>query len=57
MKTFYERIKRKHGSRKAIIAVGHKMPSIMQVMLTRDEPYHGENKQLTTQKNKRLESQ
>ena len=55
MKEFYERIERKHGSRKAIIATARKVLSIMHVMLTRNEPYHGENKQLTMQKHKRLE--
>jgi len=54
MREFYERIERKHGSRKAIIAVARKMLSIMHVMLTRNEPYHGENRQLTQQKHKRL---
>jgi len=55
MKGFYERMERKHGSRKAITAVARKMLSIMHVMLTRNEPYHGENRQLTMQKHKRLE--
>ena len=55
MKEFYEKIERRHGSRKAIIAVARKMLSIMHVMLTRNEPYHGENRQLTEQKHKRLE--
>ena len=55
MREFYERIERKHGSSKAIIAVAHKMLSIMHVMLTRNEPYRGENRQLTEQKHKRLE--
>jgi transposase len=55
MKTFYERIERKHGSSKAIVAVAHKMVTIMHVMLTRNEPYRGENRRLTEQKHKRLE--
>ena len=55
MRMFYERIERKHGSSKAVIAVARKMLSIMHVMLTRNEPYQGENRQLTTQKHKRLE--
>jgi len=55
MREFYERIERKHGSRKAIIAAARKMLSIMHVMLTRNEPYHGENRRLTMQKHKRLE--
>jgi len=55
MREYYARIERKHGSSKAIIAVAHKMLSIMHVMLTRNEPYHGENRQLTEQKHKRLD--
>jgi transposase len=56
MREFYERIERKHGSSKAIVAVSRKMLTIMHVMLTRNEPYHGENRQLTEQKHKRLNS-
>jgi len=49
-------IERKHGSQKAIIAVARKMLAIMYVMLTRNEPYHGENPQLTERKHKRLDT-
>jgi transposase len=55
MREFYDRIERKHGSSKAIVAVSRKMLSIMHVMLTRNEPYQGENRQLTEQKHKRLD--
>jgi len=55
MRAFYERIEQKHGSSKAIVAVARKMLAIMYVMLTRNEPYHGENRQLTEQKHKRLD--
>jgi transposase len=55
MRTFYERIEQKHGSSKAIVAVARKMLAIMYVMLTRNEPYQGENRQLTEQKHKRLD--
>ena len=55
MREYYARIERKHGSSKAIIAVAHKMLSIMHVILTRNEPYHGLNRQLTEQKHKRLD--
>ena len=55
MKEFYERIEHKHGSSKAVIAVARKMLTIMHVMLTRNEPYQGENRQLTEQKHKQLE--
>ena len=54
MRQFYERIEQKHGYAKAIVAVSRKMLAIMHVMLTRNEPYQGENHQLTEQKHKRL---
>ena len=56
MREFYERIERKHGSQKAIVAVARKMLTIMYVMLIRNEPYHGENPELTEQKHKRLDT-
>jgi transposase len=56
MREFYERIERKHGSQKAIVAVARKMLAIMYVMLIRNEPYHGENPELTEQKHKRLDT-
>jgi hypothetical protein len=55
MRKFYERIERKHGSSKAIVAVAHKMVTIMHVMLTRNEPYGGMNRELTEEKHKRLD--
>lgn len=56
LREFYMRIEQKHGSSKAIVAVARKMLSIMHVMLTRNEPYRGENRELTQQKHKRLEN-
>jgi transposase len=56
MREFYERIERKHGSQKAIVAVARKMLVIMYVMLIRNEPYRGENPELTEQKHKRLDT-
>ena len=56
MREFYERIERKHGSSKAIVAVARKMLAIMYVMLIRNEPYRGENRELTEQKHKRLDT-
>ena len=56
MREFYMRIEQKHGSSKAIVAVARKMLAIIYVMLTRNEPYHGENRELTQQKHKRLEN-
>jgi transposase len=55
MREFYERIERKHGSQKAVVAVARKMLAIMYVMLIRNEPYHGENPELTERKHKRLD--
>jgi len=55
MREFYERIERKHGPSKVIITVSRKMLAIMHVMLARNEPYQGENRQLTAQEHKRLE--
>jgi transposase len=56
MREFYERIERKHGHQKAIVAVARKMLAIMYVMLIRNEPYRGENPELTEQKHKRLDT-
>ena len=56
MREFYERIERKHGSQKAVVAVARKMLAIMYVMLIRNEPYRGENPELTEQKHKRLDT-
>ena len=55
MREFYERIERKHGSQKAVVAVARKMLAIMYVMMIRNEPYHGENHSLTERKHKRLD--
>jgi transposase len=56
MREFYERIERKHGPQKAVVAVARKMLAIMYVMLIRNEPYRGENAELTEQKHKRLDT-
>jgi len=56
MREFYERIERKHGSQKAVVAVARKMLAIMYVMLIRNEPYRGENPELTERKHKRLDT-
>jgi hypothetical protein len=55
MREFYERIERRHGPQKAVVAVARRMLAIMYVMLIRNEPYHGENLELTEQKHKRLD--
>jgi transposase len=56
MREFYERIERKHGHQKAVVAVARKMLAIMYVMLIRNEPYRGGNPELTEQKHKRLDT-
>jgi transposase len=43
MRSFYERIKHRRGSQKAIIAVANKMLKITWFMLTRREPYESRN--------------
>jgi len=48
MREFYERIERKHGSQKAVVAVAREMLAIMYVMLIRNQL--GENSRLTEQK-------
>jgi len=40
---FYERVKRRRGGQKAIVAVACKMLKIVWTMLTRDEPYESRN--------------
>jgi transposase len=40
---FYERVKRRRGNQKAIVAVACKMLKIIWTMLTRDEPYESRN--------------
>jgi transposase len=43
MRSFYERVKHRRGSQKAIIAVANKMLKITWFMLTRKEPYESRN--------------
>lgn len=40
---FYERVKRRRGGQKAIVAVACKMLKVIWTMLTRDEPYESRN--------------
>jgi len=56
MLEFYERIERKHGPRKVVVAVARKMLAIMYVMLIRNEPYRAENSELTDRKHERLDT-
>lgn len=55
-KAFYERIARRHGHNKAIVALANKMLRIVWHMLTKNEPYHNRNEQAYTRKVKRLHS-
>jgi transposase len=53
---FYKRYSRRKGKQKAVVAVAHEMMRIVYFMLKRNEPYRGENVELTVKKLKRLES-
>jgi transposase len=46
----YERISRRRGAGCAVVAVAHEMARIMYFMLSRGEPYWGENRGLTERK-------
>jgi len=50
MRDFYERVKHRRGSQKAIIAVANKMLKITWFMLTRREPYESRNEKRYQQK-------
>ena len=50
MRSFYERVKHRRGSQKAIIAVANKMLKIIWFMLTRREPYESRNMKRYQQK-------
>jgi transposase len=46
----YERVSRRRGKGCAVVAVAHEMSRIMYFMLSRGEPYRGENRGLTERK-------
>ena len=50
----YERVSRRRGSGCAVVAVAHEMARIMYFMLSRNEPYRGENRGLTERKLKSM---
>jgi transposase len=50
----YERVSRRRGAGCAVVAVAHEMARIMYFMLSRGEPYRGENRGLTERKLKSL---
>ena len=49
-------LKWRKGKGKAVVAVAHEMIRIVYFMLKRNEPYRGENVELTVKKLKRMES-
>jgi len=51
----YKRVSRRGGKGKAVVAVAHLMLRIVYFMLMRDEPYRGQNVELTLRKLKRME--
>ncbi len=53
-KTFYQRIAAKKGHSKALVATMRKMLVIIWTILTKNEPYSGEDQELTERKYKRL---
>ena len=52
--SMYERVSKRRGSGCAIVAVAHEMAQIMYFMLSRGEPYRGENRGLTERKLKNM---
>ena len=50
----YERVSRRRGAGCAVVAVAHEMARIMYFMLSRGEPYRGENRGLTERKLKNM---
>lgn len=57
MRVFYERVAKRHGDQKAMVAVACKMLKIVWFMLTRREAYEGANVRRYGEKLKRLETQ
>ncbi len=55
-KRFYDRYSKRRGHGKALVAVAHEMIRIIYFMLRDNEPYRGQNVELTTRKLKRMES-
>jgi len=53
-KRFYDRYYKRSGKGKALVAVAHEMIRIVYFMLTRNEPYRGENVEMTTRKLKSM---
>ena len=53
-KTFYDRIAARKGHSKALVATMRKMLVVIWTILTKNEPYSGEDRELTERKIKRL---
>ena len=53
-KRFYDRYSKRSGKGKALVAVAHEMIRIVYFMLRDNEPYRGENIEMTTRKLKRM---
>jgi len=53
-KAYYERVAKRRGQQKAIVAVAKEMLVVIWFMLTRREPYRGQNLQLVERKLKRM---
>ena len=55
-KRFYDRYHKRSGKGKALVAVAHEMIRIVYFMLRDNEPFRGQNVEMTTRKLKRMES-
>lgn len=55
-KAYYERVAKRRGPQKAVVAVAKEMLVVIWFMLTRREPYRGQNLQLVERKLKRMNS-
>ena len=53
-KRFYDRYSKRSGKGKALVAVAHEMIRIVYFMLKNNEPYRGQNVEMTTRKLKRM---
>jgi transposase len=53
-RTFYERIAARKGHNKALVATMRKMLVVIWTILTKNEPYHGQDEELTQGKYKKL---
>jgi transposase len=54
LRNYYERVSKRRGHNKAVVAVAREMLTIIYHMLMRNEPYRGGDPKLTEQKIKRM---